>query len=579
MRGVVLVYRDGGRRVDCARELARLRSGAAATPASADARLALLIEVAEFEAGVADALAPEADSVEPVCEVLREITVHAAHAWLDALEGERADRTAAMGTSERLALLRELPLPRTIELRVSEGYAYYALYPDTYVASARRFADATGVRRAHVIGIRSIGTSLSAVVAAALQRGGCDAATTTVRPRGHPFDRELRIGGDLAARLRRDATLGAHFLIVDEGPGISGSSFAAVVCWLRAAGVAPERIVLFPSWDPDPAALRSRTAQRIWREHSRYCGGSGASSTPTRAFGIDAPSADFSAGRWRQSLAGEPEHWPAAHPQHERWKVFVPSEQRLIRFAGLGHYGTAIETRARTLAGLGIGAQPGALRSGFLDLPFVDGSALVRCESRDDARTIGTYIGRVAAAFPTGAVVDVEGLNDMIQTNLQGIVTIPRLEAAAEVQVAALDGRMLAHEWIRTGNGLVKVDALDHHADHFFPGPQSPAWDLAGAEIELRMDGAQAGEMIGAFAQVAAGADARRWLPFYRVAYAAFRFGYTTLAATTLKGTGDEARFTRAAAYYSQCALKAAACLTASAKSPLKQMARSSMKT
>jgi hypothetical protein len=48
---------------------------------------------------------------------------------------------------------------------------------------------------------------------------------------------------------------------------------------------------------------------------------------------------------------------------------------------------------------------------------------------------------------------------------------------------------MLAHEWIRTTEGLAKVDALDHHRDHFFTGVQSPAWDLAGAIVEMLIDG------------------------------------------------------------------------------------------
>ena len=68
-------------------------------------------------------------------------------------------------------------------------------------------------------------------------------------------------------------------------------------------------------------------------------------------------------------------------------------------------------------------------------------------------------------------------------------------------------------------------------------------------------------------------------LPFYRIAYLAFRVGYATLAAQTLTGTDDGRRFEPAAQYYSQCALNATACFNASAKSPMKQTTRSSMKT
>jgi hypothetical protein len=50
-----------------------------------------------------------------------------------------------------------------------------------------------------------------------------------------------------------------------------------------------------------------------------------------------------------------------------------------------------------------------------------------------------------------------------------------------------LDGRMLPHEWLITEAGYKKTDALDHHDDHFFPGAQDIAWDLAGAAVEFRM--------------------------------------------------------------------------------------------
>ena len=192
---------------------------------------------------------------------------------------------------------------------------------------------------------------------------------------------------------------------------------------------------------------------------------------------------------------------------------------------------------------------------------------------------IGRYIGRIAASFPTGDIVDPQQLNEMVDTNLRGMARAPQLEERVEIPAVALDGRMLPHEWIRTTTGLVKVDALDHHGDHFWPGPQSPAWDLAGAITELRMDRGHRAAMLDAFERACGGRMTLAWLPFYLVAYAAFRFGYATLAAQTLRGTADAARFNAAAQFYSQCALNATACLTASPKSPLKQIARSSMNT
>src|SRR5215217_4658376 len=79
----------------------------------------------------------------------------------------------------------------TLRTNEAEGYAFYALYPESYLEAARR--SGLGPRTA-VIGIRSIGTGLAALVAAVLRTP----LPVTVRPVGHPYRRELRIGGPLA---------------------------------------------------------------------------------------------------------------------------------------------------------------------------------------------------------------------------------------------------------------------------------------------------------------------------------------------------------------------------------------------
>src|SRR5207253_11092270 len=105
--------------------------------------------------------------------------------------------------------------PERVEIRRPEGYAFYALYPEAYSAAASAL---DGVGPIKVVGIRSIGTGLAAMVAARL--GG--ELPVTVRPVGDPFRRELSISAELAAALLDDAH--ASFAIVDEGPGLSGSS-------------------------------------------------------------------------------------------------------------------------------------------------------------------------------------------------------------------------------------------------------------------------------------------------------------------------------------------------------------------
>ncbi|MDG2570736.1 hypothetical protein P7L87_24600, partial [Vibrio parahaemolyticus] len=125
----------------------------------------------------------------------------------------------------------------TIHTKQAEGYAFYALYPENYLEAAR--ASGLGADT-QVIGIRSIGTGLSALVAAAIGAP----PPFTLRPTGHPFRREVKADPGLARKLANQAT---SFAIVDEGPGLSGSSFGAAADWLDEAGVQRQRIHFFPS--------------------------------------------------------------------------------------------------------------------------------------------------------------------------------------------------------------------------------------------------------------------------------------------------------------------------------------------
>ena len=104
---------------------------------------------------------------------------------------------------------------------------------------------------------------------------------------------------------------------------------------------------------------------------------------------------------------------------------------------------------------------------------------------------------------------------------------------------------MQPHEWIRTGTALVKVDATDHHADHFFPGCGDIAWDLAGAVVEFGLSSNARGALTRAYQRHSDDRGVDRRLPGYLVAYLAFRLGYAGLAAETLAGTADGARFAR----------------------------------
>src|SRR5690606_16060997 len=119
---------------------------------------------------------------------------------------------------------------------------------------------------------------------------------------------------------------GACFAVVDEGPGISGSSFASVAETLLGLGSRAERIVLLPSWNPEPDALRSVRARLTWRRHRIYLASFESVWVDSGRLAAALPQGallDLSAGAWRR-LSGLPgAALPAVHPQHERRKYLL----------------------------------------------------------------------------------------------------------------------------------------------------------------------------------------------------------------------------------------------------------------
>ena len=99
---------------------------------------------------------------------------------------------------------------------------------------------------------------------------------------------------------------------------------------------------------------------------------------------------------------------------------------------------------------------------------------------------------------------------------------------------------MLPHEWIETRRGYVKTDALDHYDDHFFPGCQDIAWDIAGASVEW---GFPPEALLDRYLRLQPDPKLRARIPFYVAAYRAYRIGYCRMAADSLGDRAEANRF------------------------------------
>jgi hypothetical protein len=582
----MLVYGDLIRTEETAAKAERIRAGLAVLeemPAGIGRHAeiaAWLVEMGELEQGLLDDqlqfLGRERPT--PVAQAAAAVTRGIAEAllWsfrfagqLPAWEGARRASApplvgvmAAMRALRRLASMR---LTAEIPVVVPEGYASYGLYPETYLRAAERLReDWQGVLR--VIGIRSIGTSLAAMVAAA----GKGETSASVRPGGHPFARTLSIGERMTGRLLAASDASGPrrplYAIADEGPGLSGSSFGSVADWLEEHGVAPESIVFFPSHGGPLGPQASEAHRERWDRARKYVVEfEDLFLVPSSAWPLErwvedltgpaeGPLEDLGAGRWRDRFFSGDR--PPAHLQQERRKYLLTSRGKtwLLKFAGLGHYGRERLELAQELEKGGFTPPVAGLRHGFLVSPWLDRARplpLVPDLDREAlldrvARYISFRARRLPAAGRPGAspakLLEMATFNAGEALGSQASEALgvwkERLpELASLARPVLTDNRMHAWEWLVTPEGkILKADALDHHAGNDLIGAQDPAWDLAGAIVELDLSEEERGrlvEMVERSRRVKTPPDQLR---FYTHAYLAFELGWHTLAAQALEG-------------------------------------------
>jgi hypothetical protein len=489
---------------------------------SSGVRLEAMLRCGELECALADMDSPDAATVA---------------ASTDALAGVLLGFSPSISLSQLVSRLTCIVPPEQITVSVPEGFAYYALHPLRYAELAR----ALPLSSSHVavVGIRSIGATLSAVVTAALRRLGRAAERITVRPQGHPFDRltEFNFGHRLwlaAQRARR-----AEFLVVDEGPGLSGSSFLSVGDALLQAGVPRNSITFLCAAQPDPCRLRARDAARRWLEFRSY-----AVRQPVAP--ADA-AADLSGGLWRHHVFDVACNWPGSWVSMERAKFLSRDGRQFFKFEGLGHYGVKVAGRARALADAGFA--PAVENAGDGYLAYARESALPAtrmdlCSALLDR--LAHYCAFRASAFLESSV-NAEELSAMAAWNLHEEFGVPYEPASARLEIALpvlADGRMQPHEWLLTQRGILKVDGASHGDDHFFPGPADIAWDLAGAIVEWDLGSDAADYLVRQYAKLSGDRPQHR-LPAWLQAYTAFRLGYCKMAAESLAGTAEEERLLR----------------------------------
>jgi hypothetical protein len=547
----LLVYGDAESTVPTREALADLKRGserlARTAPGLAwhEAAVALFIDMAAVAQGLADTeyaqrghddlLAAQTQTMAALRELARVID----ESWRSGFARQEAVDVAfpdLRGT-----------LPLTVTLRRCEGYAFYGLYPETYLEAARDLPQGC-----IVIGLRSIGTGLAALVAAASDAW----AVVTVRPAGPPFSRSVDAGPELERLVGENQH--RSFVIADEGPGLSGSSFGGTADWLEALGVPRGLIIFMPSHDGALGREASERHGKRWAEADRRVRSfdqlflDPSAAAPLHGWfhditgGLDRTPEDISGGGWTHGRTEIP-----TSPSREARKLRLSGENGrfVAKFAGLDGPARAKFDRARALHEAGFCVEPLALRYGFLLETEIDGAP-----TRDIPMAhVVEYCRFRRDSFPAangGATL--RELRDMAEHNIrQGAPEaardlrerwnderLARLELL--VEPVHVDGRMHWWEWLRVGERVLKTDAVDHSESHDLIGCQDILWDVAGASVEIAANPSDARTLAEAF--TSGSPDREELLELMTVCYVAFQLGWWTFSGTS-EGAAQSQRY------------------------------------
>src|SRR6185312_14750081 len=155
-----------------------------------------LVRAGEIESGLSDSHHPAAKPAAELTDALAEVALGASHL-----------------RKYLLALLNKSMIDTTIHCSHPEGFSYYGLNPLDFADLVFRIRQNLQPRLA-IIGIRSVGTTLGAVVKAALATTGTLAERISVRPEGEPYHRTTNFSSDQFQWIRTNLAESAEFLIV-----------------------------------------------------------------------------------------------------------------------------------------------------------------------------------------------------------------------------------------------------------------------------------------------------------------------------------------------------------------------------
>jgi len=516
------IFRDGKNIYRGADLLRELCAGIAVFSGCRTELLDLLLRAGELECALSDTASVHARQAEAITQSIADALV----------SGATIDREVL------IACLNAIAPPVEVKLSPPEGFTYYALHPLDMADLAREIGRSS--QCVAVIGIRSIGTTLGAVVQAALRADGVRAERITVRPEGHPYDRKTTLSPEQWRWILAMCNRSADFLVVDEGPGMSGSSFLSCGEALVEGGVSPSRVRFVGSRTAEPDLLTASNAGTRWRAF-RFDSVGLSHYLPVEAKEY------WGGGIWRGHAFVDETAWPASWTQMERTKFLSKDGTRFYKYEGLGRFGRAVHERTAKVADGEFGPAPLGTEEGFGVYPFMRGRYLSCADANETVlKCIANYCAFRSENLASNGAASPD-LEMMLSFNARQDFEL-HVPASLRLEIehpVIADGRMLPHKWIDDGRRLLKLDSAAHGDDHFFPGPTDIAWDLAGAIIEWKMEPEAARFFLDCY-ESASGDDPSQRLRAYLAAYSVFRMAYCKMASAAMRGTFEQERLEKA---------------------------------
>ncbi len=527
------IFRDSRRQLTAAELVANVRSflSQLASRPKLEELIHGLLLAAELECALSDATAGADDllAAQRVTSIFAEAAV--------AVDASANSTDGAFLSQNVLRLLERVNFPGQVSVSVPEGFAYYALHPLDYADLIERVGLETA--RVFVVGIRSIGTTLSAVLCAKLSQLGVHAERLTVRPTGHPYERHCELDSVERQLIARARSSGAAFVVCDEGPGRSGSSLLSVAEALEREYVPSSRILILCSHEPDVNALCAPDASQRWRRYRSLATGM------TRRLPVAAKEY-AGGGEWRRHVVSRSESYPAIWPQMERLRFLSACRRALYTFEGHGPYGAAVRSRNEGLSDSKFGLGYLGHEYGFGKHNLPDGRPHTPCKLTAELLSrMAEYCAWRAQAFGVSAVQPAE-LEAMTRGNFEReFGELPDNVQLRVERATICDNCMGPQYWVTTGDDPVsKLDAAIHGDNHFFPGPCDIAWDLAGVIVEWSVDASAREFFLQRYRRVS-GDDASSRIGGYELGYATFRMAWSKMAAASVAGSEDEQRLMR----------------------------------